>query len=346
MKSHTVPKRLLRQFAYLEATTASERLWRYERNRAPYSKASPDTATRVERHFADPSDDQIEGQIERRLAYEIEDPVNRFIGEFSDPMFVMSEEQRRRMARYVILLFNRSVARRNATQHLLEIRNTALNSFIGNDIQLATVAAHWNIDAYFRGFNFGRLITPEDVAERAREYVVGNPADKESQEWYVQSTLRAIASEDEAMIKAEWRLLEAEPGHVFLLSDAPVTTFQRLDSGQMNYGVGFHTLNVGVILPVSPTTCLHILPKVQRTRETHRPTTSEINVTEASFAYRACFANEFSRDLDAIVQRYISTVQLGVNAFTVFHRNYENTIYDILMSGGRWVEPPRRSGSR
>jgi hypothetical protein len=343
MKSHTVPKRLLRQFAYAETTTRSERLWRYERGRPPFSKASPDTATRVEHHFADPSDGEIEGLIERRLAYEIEDPVNQFIGEFRSPRFVMSEEQRRRMTRYVTLLFNRSMARRNATQHLLEIRNTALNHFLNNEVQLATVAANWGIDAYFRGLSFGRLITSEDVANAARRYVVRDRQGNESQEWYAQSTLRAIASIDEPMFRGEWRLVEAGVGEPFMLSDTPVITWQRLESGQINYGVGFHTLNVEVFLPVSPTTCLHILPIVQRTREVRTPTAAEINVAQASYAYNACFASQFSQELDTIVQGHISTVQLGVNAFTVFHRNYENTIYDILMGGGRWVEPPRRS---
>src|SRR5580704_5647275 len=52
--------------------------------------------------------------------------------------------------------------------------------------------------------------------------------------------------------------------------------------------------------------------------------------------------NQNSQELDSIVQNQISTVKLGQNAFTVFHRNYDNTMYDILMSGGRWVDPPKR----
>lgn len=75
MNSHTVPKRLLRQFSYFENTTRSYRLWRYEKGRTPYSKASPDTATRIDGHFSDPRDTELEAMIERRLAYEIEDPV-------------------------------------------------------------------------------------------------------------------------------------------------------------------------------------------------------------------------------------------------------------------------------
>lgn len=342
MKSHTVPKRLLRQFAYPEASTQSDRLWRYEKNRAPYPKASQDTATRVEGHFADPSDAEIEAAIERCLAYEIEDPVNQFIAHFRDPTFEMTEEQQRKMTRYVTLLFNRSVARKNATEHLLDIRNSALNSFLSNEMQLATVAVHWNLDAFFKGLNFGRLLTEEDVRNAARRYLVTSPSGREAQEWYAQGTLRAIASLDEAMFHGEWRLSPAPHGEAFMLSDAPVVTWQRLASGQLNHGVGFHSVNVEIFLPLSPETCLHILPRVQRTRPVVSPTVTEVNTAQASFAHSTCFASQNRREMDEIVQRHISSVKLGVNAFTVFHRNYENSIYDILMNGGQWVEPPRR----
>ena len=339
MKSHTVPKRLLRQFAYPEGTTGTDRLWRFEKDRSPYSKASPDRATRVEGHFADPNDSEIEAAIERRLAYEIEDPVNQFIARFCDPTFVMTEEQQLKMSRYVTLLFNRSIARRNATKHLLEIRNSALESFLSKDWQLATVAAHWNIDAFYKGLNFGRLLTTENVKNAARRYVVESTSGREAQEWYAQGTLRAIAGIDEALLGGEWRLLPAPMGEVFMLSDSPVVTWRRLASGKINYGVGFHTVDVEVLLPLSPKTCVHILPRVQRTGTAIIPTVTEINIAQASFAHSACFANQNSQEMDKIVQRYISSVKPGQNAFTVFHRNYDNTIYQILMSGGRWVPP-------
>ncbi|WP_157440018.1 DUF4238 domain-containing protein [Terracidiphilus gabretensis] len=129
--------------------------------------------------------------------------------------------------------------------------------------------------------------------------------------------------------------LSSEPDETFLLSDTPVITWNRLESGELAYGVGFHTTNVEVFLPISPATCLHILSNVDRTRRIASPTVTEINIAEASFAYNACFANQFSQELDVIVQQHISTVRIGENAFTVFHRNYENTIYDILMGNGR-----------
>jgi hypothetical protein len=102
--------------------------------------------------------------------------------------------------------------------------------------------------------------------------------------------VRAIAAFDEILFRGEWRLLAALPEMAFMLSDAPVVAWQRLESGQISYGVGFHTPNVEVFLPMSPATCLHILPKVRRSREIASPTIAEINIAQAAFAYNACFA--------------------------------------------------------
>ena len=79
MESHTVPRKLLEQFAYDDAITGSKRLWRYEKGRPPYKKASPRTATRINRHFSDPDDATKESEIEKRLNREFEEPVNKFL---------------------------------------------------------------------------------------------------------------------------------------------------------------------------------------------------------------------------------------------------------------------------
>ena len=78
MKSHTVPKKLLEQFAFQDANTRSKRLWYYEKG-IPPNKVSPRSATRWDGHFADPANSAKELEIELRLKREFEDPVNQFI---------------------------------------------------------------------------------------------------------------------------------------------------------------------------------------------------------------------------------------------------------------------------
>src|SRR6202050_5160596 len=154
MESHTVPRKLLEQFAYDDAITGSKRLWRYEKGRPPYKKASPRTTTRINCHFSDPDDATKESEIEKRLNREFEEPVNKFLFEIADPCFVPTDERRRQLTFYVTLLFLRSEARRQASTHLQEVFQHALELFIENESQVLTVAAKW-------GLELGCLVTKD-----------------------------------------------------------------------------------------------------------------------------------------------------------------------------------------
>lgn len=81
----------------------------------------------------------------------------------------------------------------------------------------------------------------------------------------------------------------------------------------MHHGGGFSRPDVEVLLPVSPTSCIHILPNVQRSQPVPLPTVDEVNVAQAAFAYRDCFANMFKIEIDDLVQEYISTARIGEN---------------------------------
>jgi hypothetical protein len=284
--------------------------------------------------FADPNDADLEAKIEKRLADEIEHPVNQFITHFSDASFILTDTQRKQMTRYVALLFNRSMGRRAAARYHEKIKVYALQKFLANETQVATVAAHWNIEAHFKGLRFGRLLTKDDVVRAARNLSIFHDPAFSEQESYVGSIVRFLAFIDETMLFGEWKLVSATADNPFILSDSPVVTWDRRAPNGVSYGVGFHEPNVEVFLPVSPRTCLYILPKVKRSRPIIPPQVEEINLAQAAFAYRACFANQNKLEIDNIVQRHISTVKLGENAFTLPFRRYDNLFYDILMRGG------------
>jgi hypothetical protein len=75
MRSHTVPKKLLEQFAYADPVTRSNRFWQYRKDQPPWGRASPKSATTWGGHFADPTNAAREERIELRLKQEFEDPV-------------------------------------------------------------------------------------------------------------------------------------------------------------------------------------------------------------------------------------------------------------------------------
>src|ERR1035437_7180716 len=90
MNSHTVPKKLLEQFAYEDLRTKSLRLYCYQKGIPPYL-VFPKRATAVERYLADPDDPTKESELETRLANEFENPVNCFISQFSNPSFALTD---------------------------------------------------------------------------------------------------------------------------------------------------------------------------------------------------------------------------------------------------------------
>lgn len=338
MKSHTIPQRLLRQFAYDDPVTCSSRLWKYSKGRLPYPNASPKTATRIDGFFANPSDATTEAAIEKKLAAEIEDPVHKFISKFNDPSWTMTDQQRRQMTRYINLLFNRCEARKEGTKHTHQIMERTLERFLGNEVRLITVAAQWSMKAFFRGQPLPRLLTPRDIADAARRVIRQIQTESARQKGFTDLMVTAISGSltsraDEAMINGEWRIVRTTLDEPFIISDTPVVTWERLTHG-FNFGIGFERPNLEVILPVSPFACLHILPAVKRTTIPVTPTVLEINIVQAAFAHHACFANRRSDEIDKIVQENIHKFKIGQNVFTLWHRNFDEMFYDIMMQHG------------
>jgi hypothetical protein len=143
------------------------------------------------------------------------------------------------------------------------------------------------------------------------------------------------------MVNGRWDLLQTSAENPFVIGDAPVVTWVRTDQHVPRYGEGFSRPDVEVLFPLSPTACLHIQPAVPRTRRVMMPATEEVNMAQAAYATEHCFATIRSGALDAVLQPSFGRAILGVNAFSIRHRDYTNTIFDILMNSGHWVEPPR-----
>jgi len=192
---------------------------------------------------------------------------------------------------------------------------------------------NWNLDAHFKGVNLSKLITTDDVKRAALGLKIFHDPVSSEQESYLTSIVSFMTYFDEKMFSGEWELFATTIEDPFIMSDAPVVTWDRTNSG-LSFGVGFERPNVEVLLPVSPLTCLHILPKVPRTRQVVGPRVEEVNIAQAKFAHRSCFANQNNSEIDNIVQRHISTAKLGENAFSLSNKNYNNIVFDILMRQG------------
>jgi len=159
MRSHTVPRLLLDQFAYDDSVTKSRRLWCYEKGKSPFVGASPKTATRIEGHFSDPANEERERRLETRLNEECENPVHQFLPNLRYQKFVMSRLHVRQLTRYITLLWNRSQNRRGATKEQIAIAIESTRSYLTDDEKLRKIAARWTMEIIRLGHPLKRAVT-------------------------------------------------------------------------------------------------------------------------------------------------------------------------------------------
>jgi hypothetical protein len=302
MKSHTVPRFLLDQFAYDDPVTKSRRLWCYEKGRAPFVGASPKTATRIDRHFADPANAEREVMLETRLNQEFENPVHQFLPLFRFQTFAPSRLQIRQMTRYITLLFNRSQNRRRATKEQIAIAIDITRGYIGDEQKLARIAGRWTMEIVKLGFKLDRTVSPAEVRKSAEKMLATMQTEEHQQTSYVDSMERAMADTEPALENGEWNVIHTSLEHPFVIGDAPVVTWRRRENGVLDYGLGFHVPNVEVLLPVSSTVCIQVLPAVERNRRVQQPRINEINHAQAAFATKYCYAHKSDPAIDKVLQ--------------------------------------------
>lgn len=331
MFSHTVPRKLLEQFAYDDPRTKSKRLWQYQKGLPPWWKASPGRATAWNGHFSDPAHSAKEEQIELRLKPEFEDPVNEFIRMIGYRTFFLDARRIYLLTGYVRMLFNRSVARQAASAINAVTKLDAFRALLKDDEKLATLAAKYTLDMTQRGHRLGRMVTKQEIIEAAEKAIALHSDPDEAQRDYIHALETMMNFPDETMLNGSWGIMTTDNAHPFVIGDAPVVTFERTERTTLYWGQGFARPNVEVVLPVSPTVCLHILPRVERTREPRQPAPAEVNMGQAAFATRYCFGNINSPEIDATLQPEFGKMQMGVTGFNTHHIDHNKALFNILM---------------
>lgn len=330
MKSHTVPKKLLEQFAYYDPVTRSKRLWRYQKGRAPYGAAAPKTATRWAGHFSHPADGGKEAELEERLEREFEHPVNQFLDMIGYRTFVLQPRQIRALTGYITMLFTRSRARRAASEGHADITIEALRSLLSDEQRLSDLIGRYTMEVLARGIDT-RMVTREEVTAEIEKTIAAHSGGQEAQRRYIQSVEVMMEFEDDNMLNGEWVIIHAEPDKPFVIGDAPVVTWERTEDNKLYFGQGFARPNVEVFLPISPTTGLHIKPRVPRSRPVLTPATAEVNMAQAMFATEHCFTSICSSELDAALQPHFGKMRIGIECFSVRHIDYKKLLFEILM---------------
>jgi hypothetical protein len=176
-----------------------------------------------------------------------------------------------------------------------------------------------------------RLVTREEVIRSIDNSIEKHSAGDEPQRRYIHVLETMMELPDENVLNGDWRIARTNPDNPFVIGDAPVVTWERTDKNLIYFGQGFARPNVEVCLPVSPTACLYVLPRVLRTRSVFEPNSTEVNMAQAAFATQHCFGNVNSPDIDAVLQPEFGRVRLGVTGFNTNHIDYGQVLFDLLM---------------
>lgn len=331
MFSHTVPRKLLEQFAYDDPITKSRRLWRYQKGRPPYPKASPRTATRWEGHFADPTNSAKEIEIEVRLKREFEDPVNEFIELVDYSTFALTSTHIRSLAAYMRMLFTRSRARRAARSMQTEKEREALRDLISNEEWMAALVGKHTIDMIESGHPEQRMVTREEIVRIVERLIERRSGADEAQRGYAETVQTMMAFPDTGLLHGEWELFRSSPNEPFVIGDAPVVTWERSERNRLHWGLGFARPNVEAFLPLSPTVCVRVLPVVPRTRRVLSPSAAELNMAQAAFATDYCFSGVCSSAIDSVLQPHLGAMRMGIEGFSINHMDAAKMLFDILM---------------
>jgi Protein of unknown function (DUF4238) len=338
MLSHTVPKKLLEQFAYDDPRTKSKRLWQYHKGFPPWWKASPGRATAWDGHFRHPENATKEEELEFRLKQEFEDPVNQFIETIGDPSFTWTPEKIRLLTGYMRMLFNRTPSRRAASEINAKAKTDGIRVLLKDDRKIDFLTKRMLADVIENGLSLPRPPWSPRLAvkDALRKQIVQHSGPEEPQRDYIQAIELMMTFPDETMLNGDWTVIYTVPEEPFVIGDAPVVTWERVPN-DIRFGIGFAQPNVEVFLPVSPTACICVLPRVARTRPFQPPTMAEVNSAQARFATQHCFSNLYSLELDAILQPHFGKMRMGIDGFSVDHLDASEMLFGVLMNPKREV---------
>jgi len=332
MKSHTVPEKLLIQFAFSHPVKRL-RLWRYQKDREPYWDVSPKMATVVDGQFSDPRNGAREASIETKLNQRFENPVHDFIEQLSFRTFVLGANHTCVLAPYIALLWHRSKARKAVASLYSDLSVEALGKLKERNELLERIAASWTLDLIKQGKSLNEPVGVNKVIETVDRFIERFKKPGQVETSYADTMERVMEDEDTTFDGAIWGIVHTEADNPFVIGDAPVVTWHRDQEGLAQYGIGFREPNVEVLLPVSPTACLHVLPNVQRTRTVITPKTFEVNAAEAAFA-EVCYTNVCNNSLNQHLQKYFGRAEIGVNAFSLRHKDYVTAFCNHLILHG------------
>ncbi len=157
----------------------------------------------------------------------------------------------------------------------------------------------------------GRML-PYDFIRTSVDRVIGS-ANQNLPYYHLTTMPGRVVTLANAILAAEWKTFVAPEGHVYVTSDAPVSTVELLPNGQVTFGSGLGRNNVAVLLPLNPN-------KVFMAHQNGWPTNGVpnpelMNIATVRFGHRNVYASYKSAEVQVLVDTELNGVVFGENAF-------------------------------
>jgi Protein of unknown function (DUF4238) len=223
MDSHTVPAKLLKQFAFRDPVKEL-RLWRYRKGREPDWDVSPTKATVISGHFSDPLDTAREERTEAQLNQRFENSVHVFREQLGYRTFVFGAYHASAPASFIALLWHRSRARKAVTNLHAEISIEALEKLKARTDLLERIAASWTLDCIRHGARLQEAIGPDKAMGTIDTFIARFIRPGRQQTSCADTMEGVMTDEDTTFDNAQWGVVHTEPDRPFVLGHAPVVT--------------------------------------------------------------------------------------------------------------------------
>ncbi len=272
---------------------------------SPPRWGSPDSEARENGYFGfAAANGQFNEELESLLA-EIEGELWPSIKIISNPCFVWSELDRRRVVTYVALLHSRSRSRRQAAVLVSDMvhdefaRAAEDSPFVEELARKFSAKLNEAVDASYVAATMKR------VAERSRE------PDEQARMFLgqLEHNTNVIAA---VLARKPVQIWEAPGGSQFITGDTPVVTGMPVGD---DFAPGFGFDRALTFFPLSPATCLVFGLNGPERRIATCNQVGHVNELVAGSMHRFAYASVMSPEIEALVNEFGGTTRFGENAF-------------------------------
>jgi hypothetical protein len=304
--SHKIPIAYLKRFA---DKPKKGKVWVYEEGRPPRI-GSPKSESAERGFFAtklpDGSIDDFQGES---WAQKIEDAALDILINAPSPVFVWTPTNRRKMAEYWALLFQRTTSfytfHKDRAKEIFEKQRERIDD--------DPILRERLVQRYSQLSR--RPLTEEEALTALDKGIATLLRDAELRHHYVERLEHRVGLFSGVLIEKPWQIWRAPQDSQFVTSDSPVMTFVSDQWKRYTVGHGLAKDGVIVLLPLCPSACLAAGVSGPHEKTISIEDVTEVNKMVICGASRFAYSQSNEQKIDQLVQNFLGVIKFGRNAF-------------------------------